>query len=55
VAREDEYKRIARVMEGFAWQINDEAQRARCLELVKAWRELGEAARIDTKGPRRPA
>ena len=32
-------------MEGFASQINDEAQRERCMELAKAWRELGEAAR----------
>jgi len=53
VAREDEYKRIARVMEGFASQINDEAQRARCLELAKAWRELGEAARSPAPRDRR--
>ena len=46
VARDDEYQRIARVMEGFASQINDEAQRERCLALAKAWRELGEAARL---------
>jgi hypothetical protein len=45
MAREDEYGRIARVMEGFASQINDEAQRMRCLELAKAWREVGETAR----------
>ena len=45
MARDDEYKRIARVMEGFASQINDPAHRARALELAKAWRELGEAAR----------
>ena len=50
MARDDEYKRIARVMEGFAAQINDEVRRARCLELAKAWRELGETAR--TGAPR---
>jgi hypothetical protein len=37
-------------MEGFASQINDEAQRARCLDLAKAWRELGKAGRTDTHG-----
>ena len=52
MAREDEYRRIARVMEGFASQINDEAQRARCLELAKAWRELGLAARADLRRER---
>ncbi len=54
MAREDEYNRIARVMEGFASQINDEAQRARCLELAKAWRELGEGARNGTYREQRP-
>ena len=49
MARDNEYQRIARVMEGFAWQINDEAQRLRCLELAKAWRELGEAARVERR------
>jgi len=53
MAREDEYRRIARVMEGFAFQVVNEAQRARCLELVKAWRELGERAR-DADSPARP-
>ena len=53
MAREDEYRRIARVMEGFASQINDEAQRARCLELAKAWRDLGETARPGFQRERR--
>lgn len=53
MAREDEYKRIARVMEGFAAQINDEAQRARCMDLAKQWRQLGESARLEALRPKR--
>jgi pyruvate/2-oxoglutarate dehydrogenase complex dihydrolipoamide acyltransferase (E2) component len=38
-------------MEGFAAQIVSEAQREKCMELAKAWRELGEAARAAALRP----
>lgn len=45
MTREDEYQRIARVMEGFAAQVVNEEQRARYLEVVKVWRQVGALGR----------